>query len=534
MDKIKAEQLFKQVQGIKIKDIYIEELIDNGKSAAVFRGSKDNTLYAIKIFDTELVEKFGNEIQQERIDLELSLKEHKINNLVKILEGGKTDIDKREYHYIVMEYIKGMNLRKYIKNCTITTNFIVDVIKTLIDTTEKLFENTPALVHRDIKPENIMVDENGKIILMDLGVLKPVGDITGTDIKRKQFVGTLRYAPPEFLFRTEENTKDGWQAINIYQMGAVLHDLIMKKELFENVEPYTALVLAIKEEMPAIITSEYPPDLINLTRNMLCKDWKMRLKLTPNMTIKNVLYNCLKPKNNQANIYNEIKTKALPIQNEIMRIDDILRSKAEKEKIMYKTNDDIWNIIFKTFYDNNEMQEMMVKIDSSKVFYMDDYPNKTPIRRFQFYQLKGKLEYGFNNSFFILFMVENDSNNFAQICILGIIPNTILNEKISNPEKLMYEFFSSEKKYPSARERITNPPELTYSPSCIFEGIVEFADNSLKELLNEKIAKLLSKITEEMKPDVQDELERRRKRVESDQGLSVHFRIAPRKIFINL
>jgi serine/threonine protein kinase len=534
MDTIKAEQLYRQVKGTKIKDIYIEELIDNGKSAAVYRGRKDNTLYAIKIFDTELIEKFGNEIQQERINLELSLKEHKINNLVKILEGGETYIDNKKYYYIIMEYIKGMNLRKYIENCTITINFIVDVIKTLLDTTEKLFENTPALVHRDIKPENIMVDENGKIILMDLGVLKPVGVTTGTDVEKKQFVGTLKYAPPEFLLRTEENTKDGWQAINIYQIGAVLHDLIMKKELFEKVEPYTALIIAIKEDMPVIITSEYPPDLVNLARNMLCKDWRMRLKITSNLIIKNVLDNCLKPKDDQVNYYNEIKTKAQSIQNEILRLEDITRSKAEKEKIMRKTNEDILKIIFETFYNNNEIREMMKTINSSKVFCMDDYPDKTPIRRFQFFELIGRLEYGFIGSFYILFMVQNDSNNFAQICILGIIPNAILKENISNPERLMYEFFSPNKKYPMPHERITNPPELTYSPTCIFEGIVEFEDNILKELVNEKTAKLLSKITEEMKPDVQDELERRRKRLEMRQGVSVHFRIAPREVFINL
>jgi len=534
MDKIKAEQLFKQVQGNKINDICIEELIDNGKSAAVFRGRKDNVLYAIKIFDTELIEKFGNEIQQERIDLELSLKDHKIDNLVKILDGGKTNIGKEEYFYIVMEYIKGMNLRKYIENCTITTNFIVDVIKTLIDTTEKLFENTPSLVHRDIKPENIMVDENGKIILMDLGVLKPVGVTTGTDIERKQFVGTLRYAPPEFLLRTEENTKDGWQAINIYQIGTVLHDLLMKKELFYNVEPYTALILAIKEEMPVIITSEYPPDLVNLARNMLCKDWKMRLKLTSNKLIKNILDNCLKPKDNKVNFYNEIKTNALPIQNELLRLDDIVRSKEEKEKIMHKTNNDIWKIIFETIYNNDEIKEMMININSSKVFCMDDYPNRTPIRRFQFFEFNGKFNFGFMGTFYILFMVQNDSNNYAQICILGIIPNTILKEKIINPERLMYEFFSSEKKYPMLRERITNPPELIYTPSCIFEGIIEFADNNLKELINEKTAELLKKITEEMKPGVQDELEHRKKKIETDQNISVYFRRAPKKTFINL
>jgi serine/threonine protein kinase len=501
------------LHGTKIKDVGIEELINNGKSAPVFHGKQDDKSFAIKIFDNEIVERHGVKIQQQRIERELSLKEHKIPNLVKILDGGKVTIQDTEYFYLIMGFIKGINLKEYIqRHNDINISFIVEVTNILIDITERLFQNTPSLVHRDIKSENIMVSDNGEIILMDLGVLKFVGVPSMTDVGGKQFLGTLRYAPPEFLMRDEKDETKDWRAINIYQIGAVLHDLIMKNELFAGIEPYGALVSAIKEDMPQIISTKYHPDLIRLARNMLHKKWEKRLELASIETIKSTLQKCLLPQDEPTNIYNEIKAKALPIQEELTKFDDIIRGKAEKERLMNKIHDDIWNIIEEYFIQTKDMIEMMNKIDSSRVFSMDDPPHTIPIRNFKFYQFKGKLEYGFAKPFFILFMVENDASNYAKICVLGIIPDIILREKILEPEKLIYELFSKERKYPPPHIRITNPPELKAEFTCIFDGIVEFGDNSLKELIGVKIAQMLSKITERMKPDVQEELEQRKKK----------------------
>jgi serine/threonine protein kinase len=433
-----------------------------------------------------------------------------------------------------MEYIKGENLKEYIQNNDITIDFIVKIANILIDTTEKLFQNIPSLVHRDIKPENIMVNDNGEIILMDLGVLKFVGVPSMTDDGGKQFLGTLRYAPPEFLMRQEEDKTEGWRAINIYQIGAVLHDLIMGKELFAGIEPYSALVIAVKEDMPPIISTKYHPELIRLTRNMLNKEWKKRLELASIDIIKSTLQKCLLPQDEPTNIYNQIKTKALPIQEELKRFEDITRSKEENKRIMNKLNSDIWDTIENYFIQTSDMIEMMEKIDSSKNFTMDILSKTISMGNFKFYQLKGKFEYGFVKTFFILLKVENNANNYAKISMLGIIPDIILREKILEPEKLMCEFFSKERKYPPPHIRITNPPELKIEFTCIFDGIVELGDTSLKELINVKIAQLLSKITEKMKPDVQEELEQRKKRLETGPGVHVSVRISQGIIFVNL
>ena len=97
------------------------------------------------------------------------------------------------------------------------------------------------LAHRDIKPENIGVsDDFSHATLLDLGVLRPVGLSNITDEgEQKAFVATLRYSPPELLYREEEDNVEGWRVITFYQLGAVLHDMIMRYPIFrEYGDPY--------------------------------------------------------------------------------------------------------------------------------------------------------------------------------------------------------------------------------------------------------------------------------------------------------
>ena len=136
-------------------------------------------------------------------------------------------------------------------------------------------------VHRDIKPSNIVVDgQFERPILLDLGVIRPIGKAGPTDQYQQDFVGTLQYGPPEFVFRTEEDTPEGWRAVTFYQLGAVLHDMIMQKPLFqEYTVPYTRLVRAVETETPTIEAPNVAPRVLLLARNCLVKKPALRLDL---------------------------------------------------------------------------------------------------------------------------------------------------------------------------------------------------------------------------------------------------------------
>ncbi|MFN3657131.1 MAG: serine/threonine protein kinase [Pseudolabrys sp.] len=275
MDKVKALEVEAALKGREVGGYLIEKYINHGKSAAVFRASKDGSAAAVKIFDNELIEKYGDKTQLVRIERELTLIGHTEAHLVKIFGGGFDNITKN--HFIIMEYLDGPNLKQCLTN---VPNELIPKLIEQLAAAAKFLEGR-GFVHRDIKPENIiLLDGCQRLILLDLGVLRPIGEPSVTDDEGiKAFVGTLQYSSPEFLLRKEEDTIDGWRALTFYQIGGVLHDLIMRRPLFEEfINPYAQLVLAVQQETPVIESATAPAYLIDLAKRCLLKEPKLRTR----------------------------------------------------------------------------------------------------------------------------------------------------------------------------------------------------------------------------------------------------------------
>lgn len=276
MDEAKAKEWEAKLCAQAIEGWTIDSLIDHGKSAAVFKVTGPTGLAALKIFDDELIQRHGDKTQLERIHRELGLIGKHHSNMVAILGGG-VHADSNN-HYIVMEYLDGPSLSKCLT--AIPETKIPALIEQLVSACEFLEEHK--LAHRDIKPANIvLVDDFSRLILLDFGVLKPVGEVGLTDVDgQRLFVGTLQYSSPEFLLRDEEDNEQGWRALSIYQVGAVLHDLIMRRPIFDEfVNPYAALVNAVQHEQPSVASEAVPSYLIDACRMALVKDPEKRLSL---------------------------------------------------------------------------------------------------------------------------------------------------------------------------------------------------------------------------------------------------------------
>ena len=322
----------------KFGDYEITEMINYGKSAVVFKGYNANDKQvAIKIFDNELIARYGETTQKQRIFRENTLKNHNIDGLVDILDGGTFTFEKTEteYFYIVMPFLQGCNLKEYIeKKGACDEDIAKKIFRSLHESTEELLKLN--IAHRDIKPENIMMLDNGDIVLMDLGVLKLIGTDDLTDVgESKPFIGTLRYAPPEFLRREESNTIDGWKAVNIYQIGAVLYDILMGTELFKQYsEPYANLVYAVCESIPHIDRADCDQEFVQLVRNMLIKNWQTRISHFNKANIPQIL--SASSKNSQNDLLSAIlspQSKYITMENEIQQIknkkDETLRELGE-------------------------------------------------------------------------------------------------------------------------------------------------------------------------------------------------------------
>ena len=276
MDKVKATLWEQTLVGTAVAGCTVEKLIDFGKSAAVFRARRDGDVVALKIFDDELIERYGDKTQLARIDRELTLVGKSHPNMVEILDGGFDG--QTGNHFIVMRYLPGPSLEKCLQD--IPEENVANLIEQLASVCKYL--ETLSLVHRDIKPANIVIlDEFTRLVLLDFGVLKPVGEVGVTDEDGIQsFVGTLQYSSPEFLLRHEDDTIEGWRALSLYQIGGVLHDLIMRKPLFQDyANPYGRLVMAVQTDMPSIGSATLPSYLIEACKAALIKNPRTRLEL---------------------------------------------------------------------------------------------------------------------------------------------------------------------------------------------------------------------------------------------------------------
>jgi eukaryotic-like serine/threonine-protein kinase len=102
------------------------------------------------------------------------------------------------------------------------------------------FLDSKEIVHRDIKPENILMNSSfDKLKLIDLGVAREMygdddaGDATDHGGKRP-FIATAQYSSPEYLFRLEAPSPQLWSALTLYQLGGALHDMVMRRPLFND------------------------------------------------------------------------------------------------------------------------------------------------------------------------------------------------------------------------------------------------------------------------------------------------------------
>lgn len=277
MDDFQHRLLEAQLLGTSIGGWRIDSSINHGKSASVFLASRDEMNAAVKVFDPQLVHRFGEASQLQRIERELELVGLQHPNLVEILDGGK-DPD-RGFLFVVMEYLPWDNLATQL---AAVPRVEISGLITKLAGAAKFLEDR-GLCHRDIKPENIAVSSDfQKLKLLDLGVLRPLSSSSLTDSSsERSFISTLRYSSPKYQIRGEDDGPAALQALTFYQIGAVLHDLIEREPLFaEFSEPYTRLVLAVQSEPPRFSRAkEVPQSLVRLARNCLNKSDQARLQL---------------------------------------------------------------------------------------------------------------------------------------------------------------------------------------------------------------------------------------------------------------
>lgn len=129
-------------------------------------------------------------------------------------------IEANDTGYIVMEYVRGKTLRRWLENRSerIDEQSLKNIFLPVLDGLAEVHKH--GLLHRDIKPENIYLRINGSPLLLDFGTAR---DKVPSNHRSMHIVVTSGYSPIEQYAR-EGNDQGPWT--DVYAVGGTLYRCI--------------------------------------------------------------------------------------------------------------------------------------------------------------------------------------------------------------------------------------------------------------------------------------------------------------------
>jgi serine/threonine protein kinase len=174
--------------------------------------------------------------------------------------------------YLVMEFVDGSDLSSLLKR---QGKFPVKQACDLIAQAARglAFAHAKGIVHRDIKPGNLLVDREGHVKILDMGLARidGVGSALGEGelTQSGAVMGTIDYMAPEQAL----NTRHADAKSDVYSLGCTLYRLLTGEVLFGG-ETMIEKILAHREQpVPNLrqMRGDVPPALAALHERMCAK-----------------------------------------------------------------------------------------------------------------------------------------------------------------------------------------------------------------------------------------------------------------------
>jgi serine/threonine-protein kinase len=204
-------------------------------------------LFAVKVLvdhlaqDPRIVARFEQEAR-----MAATLASHP--NIVPIFDIGSG----AGLHYMIMQFIAGEDLARYLRREGRLS--LPDSANVMVQATEALScAEAKRIVHRDLKLANMLLDEGGRIKLLDFGISR-ITDIADGLTRPGESIGTPHYMSPEQIRGEACDIRS-----DLYSLGVVFFELISGQRPFEH-ESVTAIQMAH--------LSSAPPSLLSLDPNL--------------------------------------------------------------------------------------------------------------------------------------------------------------------------------------------------------------------------------------------------------------------------
>ena len=180
--------------------------------------------------------------------------------------------------YLVMEYVKGLNLKEYIERYSPLDYYrIVEIMKQILEAVGQAHAN--GIIHRDLKPQNILLDEQGNVKISDFGIAIAA---QSTLTKTNTMLGSVHYISPEQAHGSIITNQS-----DIYSLGIILFELLTGHVPYEG---QTAVSVALKHyqaQMPSVkdLNPAVPQSLENIVLHATAKDLNDRYKSVGEMAV---------------------------------------------------------------------------------------------------------------------------------------------------------------------------------------------------------------------------------------------------------
>jgi serine/threonine protein kinase len=179
------------------------------------------------------------------------------------------EIDFQDGHpYIVMPYVEGRPLNVLIQEQSLGAREAVSLVHQLAQAMSVAHE--ARIIHRDLKPQNIIVQSNGRPMILDFGLALLTREEDARVTSQGEVMGTPAYMAPEQAAGASQQMGP-WT--DVYSLGVTLHELLTGQLPFRGDRVEIMQRKMVEEpRSPRDLRPDLSPDLEAICLKALAKD----------------------------------------------------------------------------------------------------------------------------------------------------------------------------------------------------------------------------------------------------------------------